>query len=526
MARYSYLIFLLFFIVASCAQVGSITGGEQDQTAPKPIADKMSPPNASVNFSGNQVIIPFDEYFTLSNPTTSIQIVPPHATIKASAKKKTLYLEWDEELQPNTTYAIYLNNTIRDLSERNDSIMQYVFSTGSTLDSTNYSFSVVDAFTNSAVSESVVALYEPSSGTLVNFAQTDLSGKATLKYLRPGTYKVITFKDGNSDLLAQENEEVGFLEDSLITIDSSGSLDVPIRMFSPLPKPEVTEATFEGPATFIIEATVEIKNPIVSIDGSVIDSNQYFLAEDNKLHVFVDPTELNSGKIALTTDSFSDTTTYRLLDSKKKGPIRISATQASNTFAPSQAFSFQVNDIIQSVDTSLITITRTEDSTVLYPSFNFSKNILTFDVERGSSQKIRVEFDKNAITTTTGTSTVFSGLMKVNSLKKYGILSVDVSSYSETIIIQLLQSGKLEREISIEPTSERVIISELTPGDYTFRVIRDGNKNGKWDTGSLTEYRLPEQIDQYSSPTKVRANWEVEVELVPETQEESEESEE
>jgi uncharacterized protein (DUF2141 family) len=526
MARYSYLIFLLSFIVASCAQVGSITGGEQDESAPKPIADKVSPPNASVNFSGNQVVIPFDEYFTLSNPTTSIQIVPPHATIRASARKKTLYLEWDEELQPNTTYAIYLNNTVRDLSERNDSIMQYVFSTGSTLDSTNYSVSVVDAFTNSPIPESVVALYDPNSGTLVNFAQTNRSGKATLTYLRPGTYKIIAFKDENSDLLAQENEEVGFLEDSLITIDSSGFLDIPIRQFSPLPKPEVIEAKFEGPATFIIETTVEIKNPIVSIDESVIDSSQYFLAEDNNLHVFVDPTELSSGKITLSTDSFSDTTTYRILDSKKEGPIRISATQSSNTFAPSQSFSFKVNDIIQSVDTSLITITRMEDSTVLHPSFSFSKNILTFDVERGSTQQIRVEFEKDAITTTTGTSTIFSGVMKLNSSKKYGVLSVDVSSYSEPIIIQVLKSNKLERELPIEPSSERVFISELTPGDYTFKVIHDDNQNGKWDTGSLKDYRLPEQIDQYSSPTKVRANWEIEVALVPETREEPEESEE
>ena len=88
MARYSYLIFLTSLILTSCAQVGTITGGEKDIAAPKPITDKVNPPNASVNFSGNQVVIPFDEYFTLSSPGTSIQIVPPHATMKASVKKR------------------------------------------------------------------------------------------------------------------------------------------------------------------------------------------------------------------------------------------------------------------------------------------------------------------------------------------------------------------------------------------------------------------------------------------------------
>ena len=66
--------------------MGSITGGEKDESAPRPIADKVDPPNASVDFVGKKVIIPFDEYFTLSSPTTSIQMVPPHAKVNATMK--------------------------------------------------------------------------------------------------------------------------------------------------------------------------------------------------------------------------------------------------------------------------------------------------------------------------------------------------------------------------------------------------------------------------------------------------------
>ena len=515
MARYSYLVFLTSLILASCAQVGTISGGDEDSSAPKPISEKVNPPNASVNFTGNKVVIPFDEYFTLSSPSTSIQMVPPHATIKATAIKKTLTLEWEEELEPNTTYAIYLNNTVKDLSEKNDSIMQYVFSTGSSLDSTTYSVSVVDAYTNSPISESVVALYDQTTNTLVNFAQTSRSGIAQLTYLRPGTYKIIAFKDENSDMLAQETEEVGFLEDSLITIDSSGILETPIRMFAPIPKPEVTSATFVAPATFVIETNVKIENPSVSIDSIAIDSNQYFLEEDNKLLVFIDPANLSSGRIALTTNSFSDTTTYRLIEAKKKGLVRINPTQKGKSFAPSQAFSFKANDLIKDVDTSLIRITRVEDSSLVASTMSFSKNIITFDVARGASQELRVEFDKAAVSTVTGKSIAFNGIMKLNSTKKYGILSLDVSSYSGTIIVQVFKGTELVREQSIEPSSERVFISELTPGDYSFKVIRDKNQNGKWDTGNLSSRTLPEQIDQYSRATTVRANWEVEVELVP-----------
>lgn len=515
MARYSYLIFLGSLFLASCAQVGTISGGEKDTFAPKPIAEKVTPPNASVNFTGNQIVIPFDEYFTLSSPGTSIQIVPPHAKIKASVNKKTLTLTWDEELRENTTYAIYLNNTVKDLSEKNDSIMQYVFSTGNALDSTNYTISVVDAYTNSPVAETVVALYDPTTKGLVNFSQTDKSGKAKLTYLRPGTYQITAFKDENNDLLAQETEEVGFFADSLITIDSTGSLLTPIRLFAPVLKPKIVSVKFQAPASFLIESNVKIDDPTVFIDSLLIDSSHYFLQEDTKLEVFVDPKELGSGKIAMTTASFSDTTVYRILEAQKKGIVRISPSQKSNSFAPSQPFSFNVNDLIQEIDTSLIRITRVEDSTVVSSEVNFSKNTVTFDVKRGASQELRVAFEAGAIKTVTGESFAFTGIIKLNSAKKYGVLSLDVSSYTNSIVLQIFKGTTLIQEKSIEPTSERVIIPELEPGDYSFRIIRDDNQNGTWDTGNLSERRLPEQIDQFSKATTVRANWEVEVELVP-----------
>jgi hypothetical protein len=46
-------------------------------------------------------------------------------------------------------------------------------------------------------------------------------------------------------------------------------------------------------------------------------------------------------------------------------------------------------------------------------------------------------------------------------------------------------------------------------------VILDQNKNGVWDTGNLTLGSQPENVLWFSSPTKVRANWEVDVSLTP-----------
>lgn len=122
------LILFLPVLLTACAQIGILSGGDEDVYAPKPLEDKISPPNESVNFTGNKVIIPFDEFILLNNPQQTIQLVPDHADLKATVQKKDLKIEWEENLQPNTTYVIYLNGTVKDATEGNDSLITYVFS--------------------------------------------------------------------------------------------------------------------------------------------------------------------------------------------------------------------------------------------------------------------------------------------------------------------------------------------------------------------------------------------------------------
>ena len=90
-----------------------------------------------------------------------------------------------------------------------------------------------------------------------------------------------------------------------------------------------------------------------------------------------------------------------------------------------------------------------------------------------------------------------------------------MSYYNTPVILHVLQSGRTIRTITPKTSLENFMISELEPGDYSFRVIIDENSNGHWDTGDKAEYLQPEKVDVYSTPTKVRANWEVEVTLIP-----------
>jgi hypothetical protein len=51
------------------------------------------------------------------------------------------------------------------------------------------------------------------------------------------------------------------------------------------------------------------------------------------------------------------------------------------------------------------------------------------------------------------------------------------------------------------------------PGEYSFRIILDENKNEKWDPIDVQQQKQAEDVLYFNTPVKVRANWEVETTL-------------
>ena len=515
MAGFRYLVFLVLF-VTSCAQVGTISGGEKDTTAPQVINNKVEPLNESTNFSGNQVSIPFDEFFRLDNPGENIRIVPPHAKIKAQMKKKTLLLSWDDTLQENTTYAIYINNAVKDISEGNDTIIQYVFSTGATLDSLTYRVQIVDAWTNEPVSKCVVGLFDPQTNSIQNFTETDVNGLASLNYIKAGEYLLFAFVDENRDLEVQAHEQVGFPLDNLLSIDSSYVDSIPIRLFSPLPKPKIRTAQFNNPGMFLIGATRPIENEQIYLNGQMVEKESYKWLKKDSLQIFAPNPDSAVAEIILVSEFIQDTASVRLRSSRTPTPIALTSKVLSNTFAPSQPITFVANDWVQAIDTSLITVRNTKDSSLVHDfTYELLYNELSVHVDKAVFSELAFEFKEGAVTTTHGTSSTQKITVQLEEKRKYGGMSIDLGYYTEPVLLELYINGKADRLIEVPDPSSVIVLEELLPGDYTFKIIRDRNNNGQWDVGNLVERIQPEIIDVYSTVTKVRANWDVEVELIP-----------
>ena len=114
---------------------GSPTGGPRDVDPPEVV--ESDPPNYSVQFKAKKILITFNEYIVLDNVNQQLIVSPPmEEKPEVKLRKKTLIIEFEEDLKENTTYTFNFGNAIKDLHEGNKlQNFEYVFSTGEVLDS-------------------------------------------------------------------------------------------------------------------------------------------------------------------------------------------------------------------------------------------------------------------------------------------------------------------------------------------------------------------------------------------------------
>ena len=145
----SYQLIFIILCCYACAQVVAPTGGEKDTTPPKLI--EADPPMYSTNVSASKLILKFDEYVQLKNVSSELIVSPPMLEApEISLRNKSVYIEIQDSLRPNTTYSFDFGKGIADITEGNAEPIQYVFSTGEVLDSLSLNGNVTYAYNNEA----------------------------------------------------------------------------------------------------------------------------------------------------------------------------------------------------------------------------------------------------------------------------------------------------------------------------------------------------------------------------------------
>ena len=188
-----FAIFVVAFVVASCARMGNPDGGWYDETPPRVVG--ASPSEKATNVNAKKVYINFDEFIKVDNPTEKVVVSPPQIEapeIKAQGKRIAISLL--DSLKANTTYTIDFSDAISDNNEGNPmGNYTYCFSTGNVIDTLEVAGSVLAADNLEPVKGILVGLYADLADSafftkpMLRVSRTDSQGHFVIKGVAPGS---------------------------------------------------------------------------------------------------------------------------------------------------------------------------------------------------------------------------------------------------------------------------------------------------------------------------------------------------
>lgn len=519
-------------LMSGCANRGIIHGGPRDTVPPVLIVER-STPNRQVHFRPQEIILYFDEWIQLHNPTKEIFITPPlQGRYEVKARGKRVVMRFSEETQwrDRTTYLIHFGRAIRDLHEGNpaDSIL-YVFSTGAHIDSLQLYGRLVDVETNAPVEGATVLLYavrKDSSAVrdLPDYmAFSDRKGRFHFQYLREDSFILLAVVDKNRNYKVDfEVERHGFYPHPVKSLKPPDSLE--IVLFPPLQNPRVLRI-MKSSSALKVELSTAPERVFLQLEPPTLPF-RYAVLEDTLYIVWHPDTGQQLKRVYLRfLDQPRDT--IDLSEVRRTfqwpGEVRLVGREVLLTekekgwrFDFNQSVSWDTARIVLLEDGRAISTdqwTLVEDSTrwswkIYYPwqhtqHYRCIVHPGGWRAHSGRSNPDTVEFSLPTV----DVRELGSYIIRMHFNKGGGALT-------RTGIMRLMRDGRVWRELCYT-TSDSVRQVEwkyLSPGTYHFIHIEDSDADCLWDTGDWQRRAQPERIVRHALPP-LRANWETVVDI-------------
>lgn len=519
---------IIIMLAASCAQVVPPAGGPVDRKAPRAV--KYIPDSAALNFTGNNILIEFDEFITLKDLPSQLLISPPlKRTPDIRVKNKSLLISFDDTLSENTTYAFSFGSSIRDITEGNAAEnFQYIFSTGAHIDSLSLSGKVIRAFNQQAEKGIIVMLYTTRSDSAPYkslpsyFAKTEADGTFRIRNIRPGTYKAFALKDANSNFIYDlPDESIGFT-DKPVTIGSSKDT-LSMQVFeSSGGKMRIKKTVSQfGQVMIVFQAPVEdleITPLGVELKNTLIE---YSAGRDTVLYWFGEtaaeslPLKITHNKTIIDTVQMSVLTRQQLQSRRGKLALSVKTNVSKGArFDLGEEIDLDLSNPVIAHAASKIVLTKGRDTLKFKSSFTDSvhrKFSIAYPFAADSTY--RLSLLGGAFTDIFGlASDTMSVTFKMQEEKFYGSARIKAKQPAGNYIFQLLNEKGIVVNEALAKGDAVLSYPRLKPGSYRLKVIHDANGNSKWDTGSYIDKKQPEKISFYPETITIRSGWELEKE--------------
>ena len=542
MLRYLFCIItaLLFSLLFhNCAQMSPLTGGERDRQAP--ILVSAQPPLYTTGFASKSILLKFDEYIQLRDLNSNLVVLPKLKTLpQAEVNGKTLKIILDTtELLKNTTYRFYFGQAITDMNEGNPLYnFEYVFSTGSFIDSFTVKGRVLNAFNNQGLDNILIGLYEDALSTDSTvfkegpnyITKTDASGKFNINHLPAKGFKAYAVEDVNKNLSYDPDvERIGFLNSS-IQLPADSILE--FKLFK------------EVPARTYVKKTV---SPYYGLSMIIFNKKPKLLLQtyypDQEDRLYTQNTSLSGDTLLLYYKNIEDSLRLLLnyveegkkdtlllslakksLKKKKFGYMRLNTPGNSLTLNTPLKLTFITwMDTTKQIGEGLRLTFKSDTvwaEAALTPRWlNVHELQLAQDLPEGKSFQLKLD---TSVFTDAFSNSNDSVLFRFNSQSRSelgkAVLKLQFNKKEQYLVQLLNEQQRVIKENSFflslsSSNSKSIEFTDVPAGMYTVRIVYDLNKNEQWDSGSLLKRKQAEPVFIHPKTIKVLSDWEIEEEI-------------
>lgn len=520
---YLLIIFLGFacIFLTGCASTGSLTGGPKD-TKPPVMDTLLSSQNKQRNFRPKQLTFQFDEFVEVKDPIKQVLVSPPLTYIpivKHKGKKVTFTFDEKEILRDNATYTINFGEAIVDFHEGNKlNNFSYVFATGNELDSLTLKGKIINSLTGEPETEMVIFLHDNTTDSIVRkekpfyFAKPDKTGAFEFTNIKSDTFRLFAIKDENLNYLYDLDTEKMAYSDSLIILNDSFRTET--ILYASLAVPALKIQNFNtktyGKINILCNTT-----PSEDITFTTSDREISLIKEvvNDSINFFYE-TDIDSFYVYILNDTIKVKPKGRE-DFIKKSKFRRVFANNSPQMLPADSLMIGFNLPVGSLDTDKIllydTIGQLEN-----PSYTFSKDLKKIVIKYPwvVGEKYTIEIDSGLIRSIYGQAhdsigLVFSILLPEKTAAMKTVIN-DLDSLHTYIVNILKDKTRVYQYVITGVTTSGHLLKGLVPERYNIEIIRDENKNLKWDAGNYWNKTQPEQYKLIKGD-KLRENRETEM---------------
>ena len=544
---FGFTILTTLVLFAGCANQLPPTGGDPDKTPPQVI--EVLPHNGTINFHDNYFEITFSEYVEKRSVQNAIFISPAlKHPLEYDWSGKSLAVYFKDTLKENTTYTVTIGTDTKDYNGGNKMAEAYTFafSTGEKIDKGKLGGKVYDSDPDGVMIFAYRAggkEIDPAKQNPDYISQVGMNGKFTLPGLGDGTYSIyavrdklkegkyhkgdddfgVQFKKVELDSTANELNDIDFFltrEDTIAPsisnvimrdrnhllvefndkIDSTNLSAKNFYLFDSTSNRKVNPSyLFKGdakPYQFYIglRDTLEDKEGWALVSSGVADNAGNISAEE---------------KYPITVKNERDTAAFKLIRASGELPggkidyenskIDLEFNYAADSAGLKERLTFAdakgnpVSCVLKRKDDAFFTVMISE-KLKQNTEYTLRLNLKNYTDYRGNRTD---SLYQNKFTTAT-------------ELDFSGVSGNIVSGDSVQKILVLESAEKVKRKYRQKADEKNNFdFRKVVPGRYLIWGLRDENKNGVYDYGTITPFKFSEEFKYYPDTLNLRARWPV-----------------